>query len=140
MAKQVRTENLYQGDGQDKSAGRLVKEVTEDLSTLVRKEVELAKQELGEQIGAKAKGAAIFAVVGFMALLVLIFLLLAVRDGFAELWPPWAADLATVGVLAVVSTIAALVAKKKLSTPISAELTKKNIKEDVELMKSLRKH
>ena len=37
-----------------KSAGQLVKEVTEDFSTLVRKEIELAKQEVGASVAAKA--------------------------------------------------------------------------------------
>lgn len=139
MAQQVRTEDLYEGGVEERSAGRLVKEVTEDMSTLVRKEIELAKQELGLSLSAKAKGAAIFAVVGILGFFMLIFLLLAVRDAFGELWTVWIADLATVGVIAVIAAVAALVAKKKLSTPISAEMTKKNIKEDVELVKSFGK-
>lgn len=140
MAQQVRTEDLYEGGTEERSAGQLVKEVTEDMSTLVRKEIELAKQELGRSVSAKVKGAAIFAVVGVLGFFMLIFMLLAIRDGFTELWAPWIADLATAGVIAVIAVIAALVAKKKLATPISAEMTKKNIKEDVELVKSFGKH
>lgn len=140
MAQQVRTEDLYEGGTEERSAGQLVKEVTEDMSTLVRKEIELAKQELGRSVSAKVKGAAIFAVVGVLGFFMLIFMLLAIRDAFAELWAPWIADLATAGVIAVVAVVAALVAKKKLATPISAEMTKKNIKEDVELVKSFGKH
>jgi membrane protein len=138
MSDRVRNEDLYKGNGAgDKSAGQLVKEVTEDFSTLVRKEIELAKQELGQAVGAKAKGAAIFAVVAALGFFMLIFLLLAIRDGFTELWAPWIADLATVGVLIVIAVVCALVAKKMVSTPISTELTKKNLKEDVDLMKTL---
>jgi hypothetical protein len=70
---------------------------------------------------------------------ILIFLLLAIRDAFTELWAPWISDLATAGVLALLSVGAALFAKKKISTPISAELTKKSVKEDVELVKSFGK-
>lgn len=140
MAQQVRTEDLYEGATEERSAGQLVKEVTEDMSTLVRKEIELAKQELGRSVSAKVKGAAIFAVVGVLAFFMLIFMLLAIRDAFAELWAPWIADLGTAGVIAVIAVIAAVVAKKKLATPISAEMTKKNIKEDVELVKSFGKH
>lgn len=137
MAQQVRTEDIYGGGTDDRSAGQLVKEVSEDMSTLVRKEIELAKEELGSAISAKIKGAAIFVVVGVLAFFMLIFLLLAVRDGFAEMWAPWIADLATVGVVGVVSGIAGFIAVRKIKTPISAEKTKKNIKEDVELVKSL---
>jgi uncharacterized membrane protein YqjE len=138
MSDRVRNEDLYRGNGSaDKSAGQLVKEVTEDFSTIVRKEIELAKQELGKSVGTKAKGAAIFAVVAVLGFFMLIFLLLAVRDGFAEFMDPWLADLATAGVLIVLAIVGALVAKKMVATPISTELTKKNLKEDVDLVKSL---
>ena len=138
MSDRVRNEDLYRGNGSaDKSAGQLVKEVTEDFSTLVRKEIELAKQELGSSVATKAKGAAIFAVVAVLGFFMLIFLLLAVRDGFAEVMAPWLADLATVGVLILVAIVGVLVAKKMVATPISTELTKKNLKEDVDLVKSL---
>ena len=138
MSDRVRNEDLYRGNGSaDKSAGQLVKEVTEDFSTLVRKEIELAKQELGQSVATKAKGAGIFAVVAVLGFFMLIFLLLAIRDGFAEFLAPWLADLATVGVLIVLAIVGVLVAKKMVATPISTELTKKNIKEDVDLVKSL---
>jgi hypothetical protein len=138
MADTTRTDS-YNGASGEKSAGRLMKEVTEDLSTLVRKEVELAKQELSSSVSAKAKGAAIFALAAFLGFFVLIFLLLAIRDGFDNLWATWLADLATAGVLILISVLAVLVGKKKLSTPISTELTKKSIKEDVEWAKTLGK-
>lgn len=133
-----RTEDIYRGGaGEEKSAGQLFKEVTEDMSTLVRKEVELAKQELGASVSAKVKGAAIFAIVGVLGFFALIFVLFAIRDGFDTFLHTWLADLLTAAILLVVGVIAALIAKKKLSTPVSAEMTKKNIKEDVDLMKSL---
>lgn len=132
------TDELYKGDGQ-KSAGRLMKEVTEDLSTLVRKEIELAKQEVGSAVSAKVAGAAMFAVIGVFLFFALIFLLLAVRDGFDEFLWTWLADIATAGVLILIGVIVFFIAKKKLSTPIKADLTKKTIKDDVEWAKNLRK-
>jgi dolichyl-phosphate-mannose--protein O-mannosyl transferase len=140
MATQPRSEDLLQDPvGAEKSAGQLVKEVTEDMSTLIRKEVELAKQEVGASISAKVKGIALFAVVGVLGFFALIFVLLAMRDGFDEFMATWLADLATLGVIAVISVIIIMIAKKKLATPISTELTKKNIKEDVDVVKSLGK-
>ena len=57
MAQRPTTEDIYRGNGQsEKSAGQLMKEVTEDLSTLVRKEIELAKQEVGAAISTKVRG------------------------------------------------------------------------------------
>ena len=65
MDQSQNTRDTYTGNGRSgKSAGQLMKEVTEDLSTLIRKEIELAKQEVGESISTKVKGAAIFAIVG----------------------------------------------------------------------------
>src|SRR4051794_4872261 len=125
-------------DGQ-KTTGQLFKEVTEDLSTLVRKEIELAKIELSQSITAKVKGAAIFAIVGVFGLFILIFALLAIRDGLATVFAVWIADLITMGALALVSLVAALIAKRMLATPISAELTKQTIKDDVEWAKTVAK-
>lgn len=130
------TTGVYKTNGQ-KSAGQLLKEVTEDLSTLMRKEIELAKQELGASISAKVKGAVLIAIAGVMAFFALIFALLAVRDGVATFWPAWAADLATMGGLLLIGLIGVLIAKKKLSTPVSAAMTKQTIKEDVEWAKTL---
>lgn len=132
------TENLYRGDGQ-KSAGRLMKEVTEDLSSLVRKEIELAKQEISESVGEKVKGGVIVAIAAVMGFFALIFLLFAIRDGLDVLLWTWLADIATAVILLVLGGLAVLVAKKKLATPIKADLTKKTIKDDVEWAKNLRK-
>jgi O-antigen/teichoic acid export membrane protein len=116
-----------------------MKEVTEDLSTLVRKEIELAKQELGSSLAEKAKGAGIIAVAGVVAFFALIFTLLALRDGLDTFLWTWVADLVTSAILLIVGIGAALFAKKKLTSPVSTELTKKTIKEDVEWAKTLNK-
>ncbi len=130
----------YRTDGQ-RSTGQVVKEITEDLSTLVRKEIELAKLELKDSVTAKLKGAVIIAIVGVMGVLALLFALLAVRDAVNLAVPDWAAawagDVAVLIVLAIAAGIAALVAKSKLSTPISADLTRQTIKDDVEWAKQV---
>ena len=122
-----------------KTAGQLMKEISEDFSNLFRKEIELVKQELGQSISAKAKGAAIIAVAGVMGFFALIFLLLAIRDGFDNFLWTWLADIATAVVLLIFGGLGALAAKRKLATPFSTELTKKTIKEDVEWAKTLGK-
>ena len=137
MEDKTEAEKAYGANGQ-KSAGRLMKEVTEDLSTLIRKEIELAKQEIGSSVATKVKGVVIIAIVGVLALFALIFLLFAIRDGLTNILWVWVADIATAFILLFIGALAALVAKKKLTTPISAELTKKTIKEDFELAKNLR--
>ncbi len=120
-----------------RSAGELMKEITEDLSTLVRKEVELARSELGASIAEKVKGGVIIAIVGVFALLALLFALLAVRDAVALWLPEWAADLITAAALLVLGSMGAVIAKKKLSAPIEARLTKETIKEDIQWAKTI---
>ena len=145
MSQRPTTEDVFRGNGHsEKSAGQLMKEVTEDLSTLIRKEVELAKQEVGESIAAKVKGAAIIGIAAFIGMFALMFGLFAIRDGAADgIWTwgswMWAADLVAMGILLVIGLLAALVAKKKLTAPFNTELTKKTIKEDVEWAKTLGK-
>lgn len=141
MAERPTAQDLYKGNGtgEEKSAGRLMKEVTEDLSTLIRKEVELAKQEVGQSIATKVKGVVVILVAGVFAFFALIFALLAIRDGFDELLQTWAADLATMGVLLLFAAIAGMVAKKKLTAPVSTEMTKQSLKDDAEMVKSLGK-
>jgi uncharacterized membrane protein YqjE len=152
VAEPPRAQDLYRGNdrspgraagsngaGAEKSAGQLMKEVTEDLSTLIRKEVELVKQEVGQSVATKVKGVVVIAVAGAFAFFALIFLLLAIRDGFDEILATWLADLATAGVLILFAVVAGLVAKKKLTAPISADMTKQSLKDDVEMMKSMGK-
>ena len=129
----------FEGNGYvgEKSAGQLMKEVTEDLSTLFRKEIELAKQEVGAAVAEKVKGAVIIAIAGTLGFFALIFMLLAIRDGFDNILWTWLADLATAGVLLIIGALGALLAKNKLTKPFSTEMTKKTIKDDVEMMKSL---
>jgi hypothetical protein len=132
-------DDLYGGGNGKKSVGQLVKEISEDFSTLIRKEIDLAKQELGSSVAAKAKGIAsivIAAVFGFFAL---IFLLLAVRDGLNTFLWTWVADLVTALILILVGVGAVLFARRKLATPIKADLTKQTVKEDIEWAKTLGK-
>lgn len=140
MDQSQTTRDTYTGNGRSgKSAGQLMKEVTEDLSTLIRKEIELAKQEVGESISTKVKGAAIIAIAGVLGFFALIFLLLAIRDGFDTFLWTWVADIVTAVVLLAIGAVGALAAKKKLSAPLNTELTKQTIKEDMEWAKTLGK-
>ena len=140
MDQSQTTRDPYGGNGSSgKSAGQLMKEVTEDLSTLIRKEIELAKQEVGQSVNTKLKGAAAIAIVAVLGFFALIFLLLAIRDGFDNFLWTWLADLATALLLLGVGAIGAAFAKKKLTTPLKTELTKQTIKEDVEWAKTLGK-
>ncbi len=139
MADRPTTQNLYvaRTDSDEKSAGQLMKEVTEDLSTLIRKEVELAKQELGASVSTKVKGAVAIAIAAIFGLFALVFLLLSARDGLDVALPTWLADLVTAAILILLGAITAAVAWRKLAAPISTRLTQQTLREDVEWAKTL---
>jgi Putative Actinobacterial Holin-X, holin superfamily III len=63
-------------DAEDRSLGELVKEITTDLTTLMRKEIDLAKAEMKEEAIKAGKGAGIIgggAFAGYLAAVVLTF-------------------------------------------------------------------
>ena len=62
----------------DPTIGRLVSDVSRDLSGLVSKEIQLAKSELKVSIKAGGIGAALFAAAGFVAVLAIIMLSVAI--------------------------------------------------------------
>lgn len=140
MSDRPTNSDLYRGgDPSKKSVGQLLKEISEDFSTLIRKEIDLAKAELGSSISAKVKGVVTIAIAGVFAFFALIFLLLALRDGLDTFLWTWLADIVTALILILVGVGAVLFARKKLATPIKADLTKQTVKEDIEWAKTLKK-
>lgn len=140
MSDRPTNSDLYRGgDPSKKSVGQLLKEISEDFSTLIRKEIDLAKAELGSSISAKVKGVVTIAIAGVFAFFALIFLLLALRDGLDTFLWTWLADIVTALILIVIGVGAVLFARKKLATPIKADLTKQTVKEDIEWAKTLKK-
>jgi len=77
----------------DQSIGGLVKDATTHLSTLVRAEVELAKQEIVGEVKKGLTGSVYFIIAGVLGLLLLPFLLTAIALGINKgLWSwadPW---------------------------------------------------
>lgn len=78
----------------DRSVGQLIADATEDVSTLVRGEIELAKLELKDTAVRGAASIAMFVIAGTFAFLALIMLLIALAYGLIALgvWP-WLAFL-----------------------------------------------
>jgi H+/Cl- antiporter ClcA len=61
----------------DPTIGRLVADASRDISTLLSKEIELAKSELKVSVKAGGLGVALFAAAGFIAVLAIIMLSVA---------------------------------------------------------------
>lgn len=68
----------------DPTIGRLVADASRDISTLLSKEIELAKSELKVSVQAGGVGIALFAAAGFLVLLGVIFASIAL--GFFIHW------------------------------------------------------
>jgi hypothetical protein len=118
--------------------GDLVKELSEQTSTLVRKEVELAKAELaikGKKAGAGAGmfgGAGLFGFFAFAALTATFILALT------EAVAPWLAALIVTAVYGAIAGVLALQGKNKVqeATPPLPEAAVDSTKEDVEWIKT----
>jgi uncharacterized membrane protein YqjE len=120
------------------STGELVKQLSEQTTTLVRKEIELAKAELSEKGKVAGQGAGMFggaAVVGLLAAGVLTVMILALLDKAMDLW------VAALIVTVIYGAIAAVLAmsgkdRVKQGLPAAPEETVETVKEDVQWAKS----
>lgn len=115
------------------SLGELVGQATKELSTLVRKEVELAKAEMSVEVGKAGKGAGMFGGAGVTALYGLTFVSLAAMFGLGALMPLGWAALIVGAFFLLVTGILAMTGKKAFAdfSPVP-ERTIKTLKEDAE--------
>jgi len=119
----------------DKTLGELFGEMTSDVSTLMRKEIELAKLEAREEVKRLGRGAGEFAGAGLAGWFTLLFL------SFALAWlldqaMNTALAFAIVGVIwGVVALILAMKGKKDIKSVEALPQTVSTLKEDVEWAK-----
>jgi hypothetical protein len=96
------------------SLGDLLAEVSRDISTLMRQEVELAKAELRESAKRAGKGAGLFSGAGVAGFLALLFLSIALWWGLGYLMGnAWSAVIVAV-LWGIVAAVLALVGKKEI--------------------------
>lgn len=100
---------------QDESTGRLIAQATEDISTLIRAEMALAKDDLAQAGKRVGVGAGLFGAAGVIALYGLGVLLSAAVLGLANVTDPWLAALIVAVALFVVAGVAALLGKNNVS-------------------------
>lgn len=121
----------------DVSTVRLVGQVAGDVGTLVKKEVELARQEITEAVMARLKAIAAFLVIGVIALFIIGFLGLAAAAGLGQVMPFWLALLIVAGAFILLAVLAGVFGVARLKKPpLKPEKTKQTIKEDVEWAKA----
>lgn len=121
----------------DRSIGQIVSDVSSDLTTLIRQEMELAKTELKEEVGKAGKGAGLLGGAGVAGYFVLLFLSVALLLLLDNWLPAEVAALITTGVWAVIAAVLALTGKKALqeSQP-QLPKTQQTLKEDAQWAKA----
>jgi uncharacterized membrane protein YqjE len=122
----------------DRPTGELLKRLSDETTTLVKQEVELAKAELQEKGKQAGIGAGMFGGAGLFGLGAFAALTAAVIAALELALPLWLAALIVALVYAAVAAVLALRGKRKVSeaAPPVPEQTKDSIKEDVEWAKN----
>ena len=126
------TETMDVG-GDDRSLGQVFSDLSSDLSTLIKQEVELAKVELKSEASKVGKGAGMLGGAGLAGWFTLLFLSLALMFLLDNWLPVEVAALITTAVWAVVAAVLALVGRKRLQEA-NPQLpkTQETLKEDVQ--------
>ena len=124
-------------DVMDSSVGDLLGNVTTDLSTLMRQEVELAKVEIKEEATKAAKASGMVAGAGAVGYLVLVFLALALMFALDQVMPIGWAALITAVLLGVVAAVLFVLGRKQFQqVNPKPEQTVETLKEDVQWAKN----
>ena len=122
----------------DKSLGELVGDMTTSLSNIFRKEIELAKVELKEEVGEAGKSAGMLggaALAGYLAVLMASFALVSLLD---EVMHTALAFLLVAVLYGIGAFLLQAKGREKLAaTPVLPE-TKKSLKEDAEWARTQR--
>ena len=127
-----------QDDLRDRPIGDLLKQLSQETSTLVKQELDLAKAEVAQKGQKAGKGVGMFGaagVLGFLALGALTAFFIMLLDGAV---PNWAAALIVAVVYGAIAGVLALQGKNKVqeATPPVPEQTVDSVKEDVQWAKT----
>jgi uncharacterized membrane protein YqjE len=119
---------------QNEGLAASIKQLSEDLGVLVRKELELARAELSEKAKTAGVGAGMLSGSAISGLLTLGSLTALLIIAIALVLPAWLSALIVTVMWGAVTAILALTGKKKLqdATPLVPQQTIQNVKEDVE--------
>ena len=121
---------------EERSLSELFSEMSTELSTLFRKEVELVKVETKDTVSQAAKAGALLGAVAVGGLFALLLLAMAAAFGLAEVMATGLAFLIVGLLFLAVAGVAGAMARKKLAQVKPPEQTIATIKQDVEVAKS----
>ncbi len=118
------------------SVGQLVSEVTQDLSTLMRQELALAKAEVKEEAVKAAKGAGMFGAAGFAGYMVLLFASIAAWWGLAAVMASGWAALIVTAIWAVIGAVLFVMGRRQMrAVNPTPERTMETVKEIPDALK-----
>ena len=120
------------------SIAELISQLSQDVKTLVRDELALARIELAEKGKRAGLGAGLFGGAGMFAGYGVGVLIVTLILALALVWPAWLAALVVGVLLLAVAGVLALVGKKEISQatpPLSSEAVD-NAKADVQAVKA----
>ena len=131
-------EGTVQDDLRDRPVGELLKELSNQTTTLVRQELELAKAEMAEKGKQAGIGAGMFGGAGLLGVFALAALTTCVIAALATGMDVWLAALIVAVVYAGVAAVLALLAKQKTRevTPPAPEQAIESTKEDIQWAKT----
>jgi uncharacterized membrane protein YqjE len=116
------------------STRELLGKITEDVTALARKEIELARAEMQSHLSSLKVLAGTLGVAAIFALGAVNMLFVTVAMAFVPGLPPWGAALLMTGILLVLAGIAAAIGwSKRVRNPLGQ--TRRTVKEDVRWMK-----
>jgi uncharacterized membrane protein YqjE len=138
MSTNDTTNSNSNNDLREKSIGELLKQLSQETSTLVRQELDLAKAEMTEKGKKAGQGAGMFGGAGVAGLMALFALTLTAIFALDRAMDGWLAALIVTAVWGAIAAVLALTGKKKVqeATPAAPEQTVETIKEDVEWAKT----
>jgi MFS family permease len=126
-------DGTVQDDLRDRPVGELLKELSNQTTTLVRQELELAKAEMAEKGKQAGLGAGMFGGAGLFGLFAFGALTAAFISAVDLAVPFWAAALIVAAVYGAIAGVLALTGKNKVqsATPPVPEEALDSVKEDV---------
>jgi hypothetical protein len=133
---------MPRGNGDTEMRGRatseLLKQLSDQTTTLVRKEIELAKAELAEKGKQAGVGAGMFGGAGLFGVGAFAALTTCIIAALTEAMPLWLAALIVTAVYAVVAAALGLTGRERVqqATPPVPEQAIESTKEDVEWAKT----
>lgn len=130
---------MMMNESNERSLGTLFRELTQDLSTLFRSEIALAKLEMKQSVTRLGVGGVFFALAAFAALGASVLLVVVAILVLALWMPAWAATLIIAVLMLIGAAVFVMLGRKKMQNlDFRPEATIENVKADLQTIKGAR--